>query len=216
MMNKISCNVVKDLLPLYIDGAVSEETKIEIEKHLSECAECHNEYMMLKKEVVLPANPDLHSESANALKIMKHKLTKKKIIISTVSVLVTLTIVVAAYFVVTEVGPVHNYVYPELHAVVNNISSDDWQPVMLYRDSAGSETMSTFVFDSAFYNKEIVNHANSDSEVMIRVFDVNGNIVIDNLEVQPGQSASLDQLDDKIEYRIEAKITGNKVFLNIF
>ena len=172
--------------------------------------------MLLKKDVVLPANPDLHSESANALKTMKHKLTKKKIVISVVSVLVTLALAIAAYFVVTEVGPVHNYVYPELHAVVNNIPSDDWQPVMLYRDRAGVETTSTFVFDSAFYNKEIVNHANSDSEVMIRVLDGNGNIVIDNLEVQPGHSASLDLLDDKTEYRIEAKITGEKVFLNIF
>ena len=86
---------------------------------------------------------------------------------------------------------------------------------MNYRDAAGAETTSTFVFDSAFYNKEIVNHANSDSEVVIRVLDVNGNIVIDNLEVQPGHSVSLDQLDDKTEYRIEAKITEGKVILNI-
>ncbi len=215
-MSKISCNAVRDLLPLYIDGVVSEETRSEVEKHLNECSECKNEYVLLKKEVVLPANPDLHSESANALKTMKHKLTKKKIAISVVSVLVTLALVIAGYFVVSEVGPVHNYVYPEMHAVVNNIQSDDWQPVMLYRDSAGAETTSTFVFDSVFYNKKIVNDGNSDSEVVIRVLDVNGNIVIDNLEVQPGHSASLDQLDDKKEYRIEAKITGDKVILNIF
>ena len=214
-MSKISCNVMRDILPLYVDGVVSEETRKEIAEHLSECSECQKEYVLLKKDVALPANPDLHNESANALKNMKHKLTKKKIIISVVSVLVTLALVIAGYFVVTEIGPVHNYVYPELHAVVNNIPSDDWQPVMLYRDAAGAETTSAFVFDSAFYNKEIVNHANSDSEVVIRVLDVNGNIVIDNLEVQPGHSASLDQLDDKTEYRIEAKITEGKVILNI-
>lgn len=26
-MNKISCNIIGDLLPLYVDGAVSEDTK---------------------------------------------------------------------------------------------------------------------------------------------------------------------------------------------
>ena len=215
-MSKISCNAVRDLLPLYIDGVVSEETKSEVEKHLSECSECQNEYVLLKKEVVLPSNPDLRSESANALKTMKHKLTKKKIVISVMSVLMTLALVIVGYFVVTEVGPVHDYVYPQLHAVVNYASSNDWQPVTLYRDAAGVETTNTFVFDSAFYNKKIVNHANSDSEVMIRVLDVDGNIIIDNLEVQPGHSASLDQLDDKTEYRIEAKIAEGKAILNIF
>ena len=96
-MSKISCNAVRDLLPLYIDGVVSEETKSEVEKHLSECSECQNEYVLLKKEVVLPSNPDLRSESANALKTMKHKLTKKKIVISVVSVFVTLVLVATLF-----------------------------------------------------------------------------------------------------------------------
>lgn len=34
------CSIVRDLLPLYEDGAVSEETANVIKRHLAECPEC--------------------------------------------------------------------------------------------------------------------------------------------------------------------------------
>lgn len=36
----MNCNIIKDLLPLYIDKSCSEESAKIIEEHLSECAEC--------------------------------------------------------------------------------------------------------------------------------------------------------------------------------
>ena len=44
MNNGLSCNVVKDLLPIYLDGIASEETSICVKKHLNECQLCLNEY----------------------------------------------------------------------------------------------------------------------------------------------------------------------------
>ncbi|MGL5348879.1 MAG: zf-HC2 domain-containing protein [Peptostreptococcaceae bacterium] len=39
-MSDIKCNIVKDILPLYIDELVSDETKQIIENHLKYCDEC--------------------------------------------------------------------------------------------------------------------------------------------------------------------------------
>lgn len=39
-MNKIDCRVVQDLLVLYIDDLVSEESKKILEEHLEKCEEC--------------------------------------------------------------------------------------------------------------------------------------------------------------------------------
>lgn len=39
MSDKISCKVIQDLLPSYIDGIVSEDSKKLIEDHLTECKE---------------------------------------------------------------------------------------------------------------------------------------------------------------------------------
>ncbi len=36
----MNCNIVKDLLPLYIDECCSAESRAEVEKHIETCAEC--------------------------------------------------------------------------------------------------------------------------------------------------------------------------------
>ena len=39
-MSKIPCEVIKDLLPLYIDGLTSDISNAEIEEHIGECHDC--------------------------------------------------------------------------------------------------------------------------------------------------------------------------------
>lgn len=41
---KIHCNIAKDLMPLYIDEVLSEESKTAVEEHLSECEGCREYY----------------------------------------------------------------------------------------------------------------------------------------------------------------------------
>ncbi len=36
-----NCNIVRDLLPLYLDGETSPESTEMIKSHLAECDECH-------------------------------------------------------------------------------------------------------------------------------------------------------------------------------
>ena len=40
-MNKINCNVIGDLLPLYVDGAVSEDTKKLVEENMEKREDAH-------------------------------------------------------------------------------------------------------------------------------------------------------------------------------
>ena len=47
-MNKIPCAIIKDLLPLYIDGLTSEETNALVEEHLAECDGCRLTYQVMK------------------------------------------------------------------------------------------------------------------------------------------------------------------------
>ena len=41
---KLDCCVVRDLLPLYVENLVSDQTAEQIKQHLIECPECNNEY----------------------------------------------------------------------------------------------------------------------------------------------------------------------------
>ncbi len=47
MSKKMDCHIVLDLLELYFDDAVSEETKVDINNHFETCESCRKEYYCL-------------------------------------------------------------------------------------------------------------------------------------------------------------------------
>ncbi|MBR5357339.1 MAG: zf-HC2 domain-containing protein [Lachnospiraceae bacterium] len=47
---KLSCETIKDLLPSYIDGLLSESVKAEVEIHLEACEECRAYLEELKEK----------------------------------------------------------------------------------------------------------------------------------------------------------------------
>ena len=49
-MTKIPCEMIKDLLPLYIDGLTSDTTNREIEEHVSTCEACNTVLESMKKD----------------------------------------------------------------------------------------------------------------------------------------------------------------------
>ncbi len=56
MKNDLSCEVVHDLLPSYLDGVASEETKAAVERHMEECPDCRETLRRMKEpEETAPA-----------------------------------------------------------------------------------------------------------------------------------------------------------------
>ena len=47
-MAEITCSVVKDLLPLYVDDALSPDSRAVVEEHLEGCEGCTEYYHLLK------------------------------------------------------------------------------------------------------------------------------------------------------------------------
>ena len=48
---KLECHIVGDLLPLYLENMVSEESAVWIEEHLKDCEPCRREYENMKKSM---------------------------------------------------------------------------------------------------------------------------------------------------------------------
>ena len=53
-MKEISCGVIRDLLPLYEDGAVSTESQELVREHLKDCPACQEELRRMRTPVSLP------------------------------------------------------------------------------------------------------------------------------------------------------------------
>jgi len=84
------CEIIRDLLPLYIDGVCNEATILVVEKHLAECKECREYYEAMKATVrvakISNSNSD-ETKKINGLKRVKRKLNRKinKIVFSSIA-----------------------------------------------------------------------------------------------------------------------------------
>ena len=54
------CDIIRDLLPSYIDGLTSEASTKLVEEHLAQCPQCRSCYEAMKNEAypALPRRPE--------------------------------------------------------------------------------------------------------------------------------------------------------------
>ena len=93
-MNK-DCSIVQDLLPLYEEDMLREETKEFVDGHLAQCAACHAELDALKADVK-PA-----PVSAQPLRDLKRQLRRKKLTAVLLAVALALTLATAGFAYLT-------------------------------------------------------------------------------------------------------------------
>ena len=95
-MSKLSCNVVRDLLPNYIEGLTSGETNTDIEEHLSECEDCTK-----IKETMEEGRASENAEGKKDERLFK-KL-KRRINRKAIGVIVICAAAIVAYNLLTQV-----------------------------------------------------------------------------------------------------------------
>ena len=82
-MSIISCNTIKDLLPLYIDGVCSSDSIDIIEEHLKKCPLCEAELINMQNNTDI--KPEIDKDVDKAVKTANKKIKKgkKKAVIKT-------------------------------------------------------------------------------------------------------------------------------------
>lgn len=74
----ITCEVVQDLLPLYMDGCCSEQSGKIVEEHLKECTDCREKSRLFREK--LPQTEALKEPDEKEIRQGVHKITRWKII----------------------------------------------------------------------------------------------------------------------------------------
>lgn len=90
----MNCEIIKDLIPLYIDRCCSEESANEVEKHLKECENCKSIFDMMNSENLKEKN-----ESFEIKKLSKINEKKASVL---QSVLLFISFIVMAVGVTLE------------------------------------------------------------------------------------------------------------------
>ncbi len=91
-MSKITCNTIKDILPLYVDEVVSDDTTIIVSEHLENCVECRKKYESMKKEITIPI------ENHTELKTFKKKWHRRTLFKSVVIAVLLVVILISGYY----------------------------------------------------------------------------------------------------------------------
>lgn len=78
-MSKISCNVIQDIMPLYVDEIVSEDTKKLVEEHLKECEDCRKEMEKMRAKIILPNKKKINQAEKELFQKLKHRLINRRI-----------------------------------------------------------------------------------------------------------------------------------------
>ncbi len=77
-MVKVTCDIVKDLLPLYVDEVLSEDSRKLVDEHLESCSECKNYYNQLKDDDI---SVEKATDDKATIKKIRRRLNLKKIIV---------------------------------------------------------------------------------------------------------------------------------------
>lgn len=92
---KYPCNLIKDLLPLYVDNVCSDESREIVKIHLSECDDCSSYYDSLSEtNTYMPFDQEMERQKAKSFLNIKKKLRIKQVLVSLISVAILTTILV--------------------------------------------------------------------------------------------------------------------------
>lgn len=137
---KYPCEIINDLLPLYIDDLCNEKSKEVIKEHLSSCEKCKQNYEKMKGvDDVMKNNNSEDFKVSESLKNIRRKIFRNKIFVS------VLTIVVIG-FVAFGVGTIMENIEKEIkydnNIIVTKVNRED-KGVCLEAEITGNRILST-------------------------------------------------------------------------
>lgn len=88
---RLSCDVIQDLLPLYVDKACSEDSTGLVEEHMAECESCRLTYDAMKtdgKTEELVKSEEFRNRQTDSVKRVKKKWSRSKKIFLTLGIII--------------------------------------------------------------------------------------------------------------------------------
>lgn len=111
---KKECNIIRDILPLYVENMVCDDTAEFVKEHLAKCVECQKESGRLKEPEKMNTNADVAP-----LITLKRKLWKKKVQTISFTALLILALAISAFAVLST--PVYFPYSDDLLSITENI-----------------------------------------------------------------------------------------------
>ncbi|MGE7954884.1 zf-HC2 domain-containing protein [Lysinibacillus xylanilyticus] len=204
----MNCNIIKDLMPSYIDQVCSKETVTAIEEHIEQCQKCKKALQLMQQ----PPVKKIETNVAVAKEPFK-RINKKRRFQVITAILMTFILTIIGSLVVQDVGVVNDFFFPKVYANVDiEDGMEDWQSIRFTDFHFNDQDY--LMYGRLFGEKKIVNDANSESDVLLRVKDAKGDVIIDEILIPPGKSVKLEDLKRGEKYYLEIKASPGHFTIN--
>lgn len=176
-MSKKECEIVKDLLPLYVDNVLSESSREFVEEHIVDCKDCKNKYLKMTKEINIPEDRE-----SNIIKKVGKRIKYKKMIFAIISVFLTIVILIGGYKFSNSYEWIIPYSPNEMKVVKgdNGISftySGDSDNFEIRMDEIEEKEVGTLIisinYKDTLFNKYI-NTNTENRNVQYEIYNLNG------------------------------------------
>lgn len=116
---KVTCGIVEDLLPLYMEDMCSEESKAALEEHIEACPVCSEKIARMKNSAVIPLmkNQDRRLPIANYVKKVKRRRIRVGISVALICALAVCVLVLLGLTIID----MHREANPHIFEVENGV-----------------------------------------------------------------------------------------------
>ena len=185
MENKIPCEMVQDLMPLFIDDLTSETTNREMKKHLEECHKCQTHYKDMKSRLLNEKEQEEKNteKEINYLRKIRRN-NNKKVLLGIVSALLLLFITVAVKLYVIGY-PVDSYDITYLNTDESQLNfggifyniTDTYKGYELKTDKNGKKEVVLYARRRSFWSQERVFNLKINLHDLETEANISGNTV---------------------------------------
>jgi hypothetical protein len=122
-MNYISCRIIEDLLPLYVDDVCSEESKKLIESHVSTCEECHKKLEEMKYSIPKYDIQNNIDDGAMLKKLSDTWKAKTKLNVKSSILCIIIYMLAIGTLFITQIGEQAYYRFEIKYMIASNIAN---------------------------------------------------------------------------------------------
>ena len=100
---KYSCDLIRDLLPLYCDQVCSRDSAQAVEEHISACEECQNIYMGMRQSVSIDS-AGYEEQQLSSMRKVKKRIKERNTVFATIGIIFGIILVIVVLRVLLIVG----------------------------------------------------------------------------------------------------------------
>lgn len=174
---KNECEIVKDLLPNYIENLVSDETKNFINNHISGCASCRKTLEDMQEKDTKDDEELLREEQVEIRQIKKYK---KKTTILKIGITLFLILIIAVIFSIIVTYIPRYSIISNIYDKIEELSNLNNYKIITYQYYINENTQEKYEFTSNFFYKD-GNYKEENYSNNSNVITIYGNIYSDKI-----------------------------------